>query len=92
MLHEMRNRGDYTSARSLRSVFTDYKQSGESWDIGGNQRYTALNPIQLSAITKKKEIEILGYFNDSDNDDFYTPRFEDEQRVYNGDDGCRNTS
>lgn len=58
MLHELRNRGEYASVRSMRSTFGDYKYTGESWDVGGNQRYAALNVIQLSAITGKKKIVI----------------------------------
>ena len=55
MLHELRNWGDYASARSLRSVFNWYKYAGESWDVGDNKRQTALSAIQLSAITGKKK-------------------------------------
>jgi hypothetical protein len=58
MPHELKNRGDYASARSLRSVFTDYKHTGESRDVGDNKRYAALNAIQLSAITGKMKIVI----------------------------------
>jgi hypothetical protein len=60
MLHELKNRGGYTSARSLRSVFIAYKHTGECWDVGDNKRYAALNvnAIQLSAITGKMRIAI----------------------------------
>jgi hypothetical protein len=58
MLHELRNRCDYAPARSLRSVFTDYKHTGESWDVGDNKRYAALNTTQSSAITEKVKITI----------------------------------
>ena len=57
MLHEQRHRGGYTSTRSLRSVFTD-KHTGETWNVGDNKRYAALNAIQMSAITGKKTIVI----------------------------------
>ena len=42
MPHELKNRGDYASARSLRRVFTDNKHTRESWDVGDNKRYAAL--------------------------------------------------
>jgi hypothetical protein len=58
MLHKLKNRGVYSSSRSLRSVFTDYKHTGESRDVGDNKRYAALNAIQLSAITGKMKIVI----------------------------------
>ena len=90
MLHEMRNRGGYASARSLRSAFTWYKHTGESRNVGDNERYADLGAIQWSAITRSNRS--FTYFDDSDNDNLLPLRVEDERRVYRGDDGCNNAS
>ena len=92
MLHELRNGGGYPSTRSLRSVFADYKHTGESWDVGDNKRYAALNAIAIVSDYRKEENSNIRYFDDSDNDNFHTLRVEDERRVYKRDYGCKNTS
>ena len=54
LLHELKNRAAYASVRSLRSVFTDYKYTRESWKVGDDKRYAGLSAIAYVSDYKEK--------------------------------------
>jgi len=94
MPHELRNRAGCAFARALRNAFTNYKHTGKSWNVSHNKGYADLSSKCHPIVSddRNEENNKLHYFDDSDDDDFHILQVEDERRVYNGDDGCKNTS